>query len=92
MKLVPEQGTSKIFGRGQKGTESNKPGQIIFADIIGSLNDNDDMQIRCNRGVFTPSNKRTGVKGTSGSGTQRRNTWDLTFRVDAAEEASNNYY
>ena len=67
VKLVPEQGTSKIFGRGQKGTESNKPGQIIFADIIGSLNDNDDMQIRCNRGVFTPSNRRTGVKGTSGS-------------------------
>ena len=37
VKLVPEQGTSKIFGRGQKGTESQKPGQIIFADIIGSL-------------------------------------------------------
>ena len=88
VKLVPEQGTSKIFGRGQKGTESNKPGQIIFADIIGSLNDNDDMQIRCNRGIFTPSNKRTGVKGTSGSGTQKRNTWDLTFRVDAAEESA----
>ena len=45
VKLVPEQGTSKVFGRGKKGTESNKPGQIIFADIIGSANDNDDMQI-----------------------------------------------
>ena len=67
VKLVPEQGTSKIFGRGQKGTESNKPGQIIFADIIGSLNDNDDMQIRCNRGVFTPSNRELLSEGTSGS-------------------------
>jgi len=86
VRLVPEQGTSKIFGRGKKGTESQEPGQIIFADIIGSLNDNDDMQIRCDKGIFTPSNKRKGVKGTSGQGTQRRNTWDLTFRVDASEE------
>ena len=82
VKLVPEQGTSRIFGRGKKGTESQKPGQIIFADIIGSANDNDDMQIRCNVGVFTPSNKRKKVKGTSGQGTQRRNTWDLTYRYD----------
>ena len=67
VRLVPEQGTSKVFGRGKKGTESQEPGQIIFADIIGSLNDNDDMQIRCDKGIFTPSNKRKGVKGTSGS-------------------------
>ena len=38
------------------------------------------------KGIFTPSNKRKGVKGTSGQGTQKRNTWDLTFRVDASEE------
>ena len=44
------------------------------------------MQIRCNNYIFIPSNKRRGVKGTSGKGTQKRNTWDLTFRVDAAEE------
>ena len=84
--LVPEQGTSKVFGRGKKGTEGgNNPGQIIFADVVGSANDNDDMQIRCNNGIFTPSNKRK-VKGTSGKGTQTRGTYDLTFRVDAAEE------
>ena len=85
-KLVPEQGTSKVFGRGKKGTEGgNNPGQIIFADVVGSANDNDDMQIRCNNGIFIPSNKRK-VKGTSGKGTQTRGTYDLTFRVDAAEE------
>ena len=84
--LVPEQGTSKVFGRGKKGTEGgNNPGQIIFADVVGSANDNDDMQIRCNNGIFIPSNKRK-VKGTSGKGTQTRGTYDLTFRVDAAEE------
>ena len=42
------------------------------------------MQIRCSAGTFTPSNKRKGVKGTSGQGTQRRNTWDLSFRLDDA--------
>ena len=83
-KLVPEQGTSKVFGRGKKGTESQVAGNVIFADIIGSANDNDDMQIRCSAGTFTPSNKRKGVKGTSGQGTQRRNTWDLSFRLDDA--------
>ena len=44
------------------------------------------MQIRCANGIFTPSNKRKGVKGTSGQGTQKRNTWDLTYRVDAAQQ------
>ena len=86
VRLVPEQGTSKVFGRGKKGTESQSPGQIIFADIIGSLNDNDDMQIRCDKGIFTPSNKTT-KKGTGRQGTVKRNTWDLTFRVDASEES-----
>ena len=63
---------------------SQVAGNVIFADIIGSANDNDDMQIRCSAGTFTPSNKRKGVKGTSGQGTQRRNTWDLSFRLDDA--------
>ena len=90
VRLVPEQGTLKrgSFGSSRKSGAKESPNQtdVIFADIIGSANDNDDMQIRCNKGIFTPSNKRKGVKGTSGQGTQKRNTWDLTFRVDAAEE------
>ena len=56
---------------------------IIFADIIGSANDNDDIQIRASVGEFTPSNKRKGIQGTSGQGTQKRNTYDLTFRVES---------
>ena len=90
MKLVPEQGTLRrgSFGSSKAGGAKESPNQtdVIFADVIGSANDNDDMQVRCSRGIFTPSNKRRGIKGTSGQGTQRRNTWDLTFRVDAAEE------
>ena len=34
---------------------------VIFADIIGSANDNDDLQIRASVGEFTPSNKREKV-------------------------------
>ena len=90
VKLVPEQGTIKSgsFGKSKNegAKESSNQSDVIFADVIGSANDNDDMQIRCSRGIFTPSNKRKGVKGTSGQGTQKRNTWDLTFRVDADEE------
>lgn len=90
VKLVPEQGTLRrgSFGSSRAGGAKESPNQtdVIFADVIGSANDNDDMQVRCSRGIFTPSNKRKGIKGTSGQGTQRRNTWDLTFRVDAAEE------
>jgi len=79
-----EQGLSKVFGRGKKGTERGEgTGQIVFADYIGSANDNDDMQIKCNSGSFTSSNKRRGVEGTSGQGTQKRNTYDLSFRVNA---------
>lgn len=84
--LVPEQGTLKrgSFGKSKdKGAkESSNGSDVIFADIIGSLNDNDDIQVRASVGEFTPSNKRKGVQGTSGQGTQKRNTWDLTFKVE----------
>ena len=44
--LVPEQGTSRVFGRGRKGTEGgNNPRQIIFADIVGSENDNETCRL-----------------------------------------------
>ena len=85
--LVPEQGTLKrgVFGKSKDrgAKESGEKSDVIFADIIGSANDNDDIQIRASVGEFTPSNKRTGIQGTSGQGTQKRNTWDLTFRVDS---------
>ena len=87
LELVPEQGTLKENGfkksRDKGAKESGTRSNVIFADIIGSANDNDDMQIRCSEGIFVPSNRRKGVQGTSGQGTQKRNTWDLTFRVNA---------
>ena len=90
--LVLEQGTLKRgnFRKGWKDprNESSGPSDLIFADAIGSVNDNDDMQIRTTKGLFTPGKKTKGIKGTSGQGTQRRNTYELTFRVDPDREAT----
>ena len=78
-----EQGLSKVFGRGKKGTERGEgEGKIIFGDYIGSANDNDDMQIQCGSGSFTSSNKRIQT-GTGGQGTKKRNTYDLSFKINA---------
>ena len=82
---VIEQGTMQSFGVRDK-ERGNKPGKVIFADYVGSANDNDDMQVRVNRGTFTASNKKV-VKGVGPKGTQKRNTFDLDFRVDVRSES-----
>ena len=75
--LTLEQGCLKrgSFTKGGKGLESRRNSDVIFADIVGSSNDNDDMQIRCGSGEFTPSNRRKTPKG--------RSTYDLTFRINS---------
>ena len=75
--LTLEQGCLKrgSFTKGGKGIESSRNSDVIFADIVGSSNDNDDMQIRCGSGEFTPSNRRKTPKG--------RSTYDLTFRINS---------
>mgnify|MGYP001254787504 CR=1 FL=1 len=88
---IVEQGTikSSSFTKGGKGLErGSNPGKVIFADYIGSANDNDDMQIRVNRGIFTPTNRRK-ISGSGPQGKQTRNTFDLTFRVDVKSEPKN---
>lgn len=65
-------------------------GQTIFADVVSSVNDNDDIQISCMRGDFTAKNKTT-IK----SGDRNRSTYDLTYRLnidpDAQESFMNKY-
>ena len=79
--LTLEQGCLKrgSFTKGGKGIESSRTSDVIFADIVESSNDNDDMQIRCGIGEFTPSNQRKTPKG--------RSTYDLTFKVDVDPES-----
>ena len=70
---VVEQGVIKNNKKNKEGgfEKSNK----IFADHLESANDNDDMQITVESGIFTPSNKRKTPLG--------RTTFDLTFRVES---------
>jgi len=82
---VIEQGTMQSFGVRDK-ERGNKPGKVIFADYVGSANDNDDMQVRVNRGTFTASNKKI-IRGVGPQGSQKRGTFDLTFRVNARTES-----
>ena len=69
----------------KNGTKAKEAGEgtsnKIFADYLSTDNDNDDMQITVGKGIFTSSNKRK-IGG--------RNTYDLTFRVDAQVGQTNN--
>jgi hypothetical protein len=66
-----EQGLIKF---GTKGKETGPgTGNKIFADFIGSTNDNDDLQVTALKGSFTSSNKKQ-IGG--------RSTFDLTYRLD----------
>jgi hypothetical protein len=69
-----EQGTISNGTKNKEGGLQNS--NRIFGDRIASDNDNDDMQITVESGIFIPSNKRN----AKNSG---RSTYDLTFRVDS---------
>tara|TARA_Y100000004_G_scaffold175651_1_gene215443 strand:- start:1362 stop:6470 length:5109 start_codon:yes stop_codon:yes gene_type:complete len=81
---VLEQGTMQSFGVREK-EKGNKPSKIIFADYIGSANDNDDMQVRVNRGTFTATNKRR-ITAVGPQGKQTRGTFDLDFKINIKPE------
>ena len=83
---VVEQGTMQSFGTTDK-EKGNKPSKIIFSDFVGSANDNDDMQVRVNQGIFTATNKRQ-ISGVGPQGKQTRGTFDITYRVDAKVDSS----
>lgn len=82
---VLEQGTMQSFGVREK-EKGNKPSKIIFADYVGSANDNDDMQVRVSRGTFTAKNKRK-ITGVGPQGKQTRGTFDLDFKVNVKSES-----
>tara|TARA_B100001778_G_scaffold52995_1_gene40106 strand:- start:54 stop:5255 length:5202 start_codon:yes stop_codon:yes gene_type:complete len=76
---ILEQGVlQRGFGnaRGVEESGQSKTSNIVFADYVQSFNDDNDMQIRCTEGIFTPSNKRKVFKDKG------RGTWDLTYRLD----------
>ena len=83
-----EQGTlsDNKFGQSDVTNEQGQNGasNTVFADVVKSKNDNNDMMIQCTAGIFTPSNKhRTKEVDSNKKGRlRRRGTWDLTFRFD----------
>jgi hypothetical protein len=94
--FVVEQGTlaSGSFAKLSGAQRSISPSNAVFADIIGSPDDVNDMQIRSSSGIFTQSNP-TSKTGTANAGvgpfevvTETRTTYDLTFRVERADVVS----
>ena len=89
-----EQGLLEKAGRGaaeNRKFQETRRSSTIFGDIIGSLNDNDDIQITAKKGRFKASNRR--VISVDASDEQkekfksqpnrfRRATFDLTYRVN----------
>ena len=84
---VVEQGTMESFGTTDK-EKGNKPSKIIFSDFVGSANDNDDMQVRVDQGIFTATNQRK-ISGVGPQGKQTRGTFDITYRLDVRSEPKN---
>ena len=94
--FVVEQGTlaSGSFAKLSGAQRGISPSNAVFADIIGSPDDVNDMQIRSSSGIFTQSNP-TSKTGTANAGvgpfevvTETRTTYDLTFRVERSDAAS----
>ena len=88
--LILEQGLLTKSSFGQTGEEKKlldvqggdnyAQGSTIFADVVGSANDNDDVQLTCPRGKFTAKNNNK-VKRTRGDDEVSRGTFDLYYRL-----------
>ena len=101
--MVLEQGLAKQLGGtredGQKQRDGSKS-KVIFADVVGSANDNDDIQVRSDIGSFKAGD-RTKVKFDD-AGIQnkeklekikenknnryKRGTFDLTYRINRRKD------
>ena len=87
--LVREEGGKSV----EKGAGK---GNVIFADYVGSKDDNDDMQITAQRGRFKARNPQT-IKATDkdksnvGRGAKvREDTYDLTYRLGFRDPVKRN--
>ena len=101
--MVLEQGIAKQFGGtkedGLKQRDGSKS-KIIFADVVGSANDNDDIQVRSNIGGFKAGDRTkvkfddAGVQNTEKLETikgnknnrYKRGTFDLTYRINRRKD------
>ena len=75
----------KVLGEGKfKDGES----RFIFADYLKSANDNDDMKLIAQDGMFTPTKKRIANKNQGIiDGVRGRSTYDLEYRFDLVDQS-----
>ena len=101
-KKVVEQGIAKQFGGTKEDSAAQKDGgksKIIFADVVGSANDNDDIQVKSNIGSFKVGDKSTvkvddaGLQNTeiletiiNFNNKYKRGTFDLTYRLNRRKD------
>ena len=100
--MVVEQGLAKQLGGTKEDGIKQKDGsksKIIFSDVVGSVNDNDDIQVRSNIGGFKAGD-RTKVKfddagvqnnklekiNENKNNRYKRGTFDLTYRINRRKD------
>ena len=71
-----------------EGTLKDGESRVIFADYLKSANDNDDMKLIAQDGMFTPTKKRIANKkqGIIDEG-RGRSTFDLEYRFDLVDQS-----
>ena len=101
--MVLEQGLAKQFGGTKEDGQKQKDGsrsKIIFADAVGSANDNDDIQVRSNIGSFKAGDRTkvkfndTGIQNdeklekikANENHRYKRGTFDLTYRINRRKD------
>ena len=88
-----EQGLVKEEG-GKSVERGAGTGKVIFADYVGSANDNDDIQVTAQRGKFKSKNKKkleaTEKDKAKGKGSSKRGTYDLTYRLNFRDPTKRN--
>ena len=90
-----EQGLVRESG-GKSVERGPGKGKVIFADYVGSKDDNDDMQLTAERGRFKAKNKQT-IKApnknkynTRKDQKRKESTYDLTYRLSFRDPTKRN--
>ena len=84
-----EQGLVRESG-GKSVERGPGKGKVIFADYVGSKDDNDDMQLTAERGRFKARNPKK-IKSTNRDGSKTKDdTYDLTYRLGFRDPTKRN--
>ena len=88
--VVLEQGLLEDGGKGVKESRkfqtSGQRSRIIFADVVGSANDNDDIQVMSNIGKFKAHDRSVIGLAEEASGRVDDRVANLTQRIDDAKQ------